>query len=128
MEMPKTTSKEEAVLKKMDANPNAPRYVSCDLTPAQKLELNEFIAGGMTEDLWQWLIGTVMSGHVVTMKTLDVGYQCSVTGAAAHGAHANKCLISRSSTPERAVWSVHFKDSVVLKSVWPVTNRLEELD
>jgi hypothetical protein len=126
--MPKTTPKEEAALKRLEANPNAPRYVSCDLTAIQKHELDEFIVGGTAEDLWQWLMGTVMQGHVVTMKTLDVGYQCSVTGAATHAAHANKCLISRSSSPERAAWSVHFKDSVVLKSVWPVTNRLEELD
>jgi hypothetical protein len=128
MEMPKTTSREEAALKKLDGNPNAPRYVSCDLTPAQKRELDEFIEGGNSEGLWNWIMGTVMSGHVVTLKTLDVGYQCAVTGAATHAAHANKCLISRSSTPERAAWSVHFKDSAILKGNWPVTNRLEELD
>jgi hypothetical protein len=126
--MPKTTPREEAELKKMDRNGSAPRYVSCDLSKAQKEDLNAFIEGGNVEDVWQWVSQQVIAGHSVSLRSLDVGYQCSVTGNVNHAAHPNTCLISRSSTPERALWSVMFKDTALLHGVWPVTNRLEDLD
>lgn len=125
--MPKTTPKEEAALKAMDRN-GAPRYVSCDLNKAQKEELDVFIEGSGLEDLHQWLMQAVMNNHTFSVRGLDVGYQCSVTGTKSHTTHENICLISRSSTPERAMWSVMFKDTMILHGVWPVTNRLEDLD
>ncbi len=126
--MPKTTPREEAVLKKLDQNGNAPRYVACDLNVAQKRELDAFIEGGTLEDLHQWLVQQVMKNHSISVRSLDVGFQCSLTGGKQSGPHENICLISRSSTPERAMWSVMFKDVTILKGVWPVTNRLEDLD
>lgn len=126
--MPKTTPREEAVLKSMDKNPNAPRYVSCDLNAAQKRELDAFIEESELSDLHQWLMQAVMANHTVSIRVLDVGYQCSLTGSKGNTSHENICLISRSSTPERALWSVMFKDTTVLHGVWPVTNRLEDLD
>lgn len=126
--MPKTTSREEAALKAMDKNGTAPRYVSCDLNVTQKKELDTFIEDSSLEDLHQWAMGRVMDNHVLSMRGLDVGYQCSLTGTKHHQTHENICLISRSSTPERAMWSVMFKDTMLLHGVWPVTNRLEDLD
>ncbi len=126
--MPKTTPREEAALKRIEHNGNAPRYVACDLSVAQKRELDAFIEGGTLEDLHQWLVGRVIDNHTVSVRSLEIGYQCSVTGSTAHAAHPNTCLISRSSTPERALWSVMFKDTSILHGVWPVTNRLEDLD
>lgn len=126
--MPKTTPKEEAALKALDKNPNAPRYVSCDLSVAQKAQLDAFIEASDISDLHQWAMGRVMDNHTLSLRVLDVGYQCSLTGSAHSTAHPNICLISRSSTPERALWSVMFKDTTILQGKWPVTNRLEDLD
>jgi len=126
--MPKTSPKEDAAIKKLDSNPNAPRYVNCDLTKGQKESLVAFIADTDDEDLWKWLEQVVVGNHSISVKSLDVGYQCSVTGQARHGTHANICLISRASTATKAIWSCFYKDTEVLKGVWPVTNRMEELD
>lgn len=126
--MPKTTPKEEAVLKAMERNPNAPRYVACDLNAAQKRELDKFVEETTTEDANQWAMGRVMDNHTLSLKVLDVGYQCSLTGSKGNQGHENICLISRSSTPERALYSVMFKDTSLLHGIWPVTNRMEDLD
>ena len=126
--MPKTTPREEAALKSMDKNPNAPRYVSCDLSAAQKTELNSFIEESELGDLHQWAMDRVMNNHTLSIRVLDVGYQCSLTGSKGNTSHENTCLISRSSTPERALWSVMFKDTLILHGTWPITNRLEDLD
>src|ERR1035437_4525409 len=126
--MPKTTPREEAALKSMDKNPSAPRYVSCDLSAAQKTELNSFIEESELGDLHQWAMDRVMNNHTLSIRVLDVGYQCSLTGSKGNTSHENTCLISRSSTPERALWSVMFKDTLILHGTWPITNRLEDLD
>jgi len=126
--MPRTTPKEELLLKKMDANPNTPRYVNCDLTKQQKESLVVFIQDTDNESLWTWIEMTVGAGHSVSLKPLEVGFQCSVTGQTRHGQHANVCLISRASTAIKSMWSCYYKDSEILKGVWPITNRMEELD
>lgn len=126
--MPKTTPKEDATLKAMDKNPNAPRYVSCDLSVKQKRELDEFIEATSKEDLMSYLVSSVMRNHSFSVRVLEVGYQCAMTGTKGHVTHENICLISRSSTPERAMYSVMFKDIVILGGTWPVSNRLEDLD
>jgi hypothetical protein len=126
--MPKTTPREEAALKKLDANPNAPRYVSCDLDREQKESLLAFIADTEHIDLLAWIDYRVGSGHILSTKGLEVGYQASLTGTQHSSDHVNCCLISRASTPLKAIWSVFFKDQEILKGVWPVSNRMEELD
>jgi hypothetical protein len=126
--MPKTTPREEAAVAKIEKNGNAPRYVSCDLNAAQKRELDGFIEATSVEDMHQWAMQQVLDGHTISIRSLDVGYQCSLTGSTNHRSHPNQCLISRSSTPERAKYSVMFKDATILHGVWPVVNRLEDLD
>lgn len=126
--MPKSTPREEATLKKLDQNPNAPRYVTCDLNKAQKEALTAFIDESDVEDLIAWINHRVGSEHILSTKGLDVGYQASLTGTSRSTDHANQCLISRSDSPSRALWSVYFKDQEVLKGIWPVTNRIEDLD
>lgn len=125
--MPKTTPREEAAVKKLDQN-GAPRYVACDLTVTQKKELDAFIDGATLEELHQWMIGRIMANHSISVRVLDVGFQCSLTGSKGNSNHENICLISRSSTPHRAMWSVMFKDVKILQGTWPVSNRLEDLD
>jgi hypothetical protein len=126
--MPKTTPREETTLKKMEQNPNAPRYVSCDLNKAQKDALLVFIEETEDRDIIAWIDMRVGDNHILSTKGLDVGYQASLTGTSQARDHANCCLISRASTPSKALWSVFFKDQEVLKGLWPVTNRLEDLD
>jgi len=126
--MPKSTPREEAVLKKMDANPNAPRYVQCDLTKQQKESLTVYIQDTDLEDLLSWMCEKVSDNYSISMKSLDVGYQCSLTGTPKQSSNANVCLISRSSDPARAVWSVMFKQKELLPPIWPVSNRIEDLD
>nr|CRY96313.1 hypothetical protein [uncultured prokaryote] len=126
--MPKSTPREEAALRKMDANPNAPRYVTCDLSKAQKDALVDYINTETAEALLEWIERRVGDNHTLSIKSLDVGFQCSLTGTTKQTDHANMCLISRASTGERAIFSVMFKDAVLLKGVWPITNRLDDLD
>ena len=126
--MPKTTPKEEAFLKKLDANPNVPKYVQCDLNKAQKEALLAFIDESDVEDLIAWIDMRVGDSHILSTKHLEVGFQASLTGMSNARDHGNVCLISRASTPSKALWSVYFKDSQILKGVWPVSNRLEDLD
>ncbi len=126
--MPKTTPREEAALKKLDSNGASFHYVACDLTVQQKLSLDVFIEQTDLEDLHKWLSKTVLANHSISIKVLPIGFQCSVTGSKGSNAHENVSLISRSSSPERALWSAMFKDVEILHGVWPVTNRLEDLD
>ena len=126
--MPKTTPREEAAIAKLDKSPNAPRYVTCDLSKAQKDALLEYIGDTDEEDLLRWIEDRVQYGHTLSIRSLDVGYQCSLTGSSRSTDHANMCLISRASSGIKAAWSVMYKDTVLLNGVWPVVNRLEELD
>lgn len=126
--MPKSTPREEAVLKKEALTNNAPRYVTCDLTKAQKEGLTQFIDESDIESLIAWINYRVGDNHTLSTKGLDVGYQASLTGTAKCRDHAGECLISRSDSPSRALWSVYYKDSEILKGIWPVTNRIEDLD
>ena len=87
-----------------------------------------FIEESDTEELIKWIDSRVGNSHTLSTKPLEVGYQAALTGNSHSTDHANKCLISRASTPSKALWSIYFKDSEVLKGIWPVTNRMEDLD
>ncbi len=126
--MPKSTPREDAALKKLDANPNAPRYVQCDLTAEQKKVFATFMEESEITDFIQWIDQTVGNNYTLSMKSLDVGYQCSLTGTAKQSGNANVCLISRASSPSKAAWSVYYKATQILPLIWPVSNRLEDLD
>ena len=126
--MPKSTPREESALRKLDSNPNAPRYVQCDLSKAQKEGLLAFIDESDTEALIRWIDQRVGDNHILSTKHLEVGFQASLTGQPGARDHANICLISRASTPSNALWSVYYKDSEILKGNWPVSNRIEDLD
>jgi hypothetical protein len=126
--MPKSTPREEAALKKLDASSNAPKYVSCDLSKAQKESLTVYIQDTDLEELVKWMCDKVSDEYTITMRSLDVGYQCSLTGTPKQRANAGACLISRSDSPLRSIWSVMFKTVEILPPIWPISNRLEDLD
>ena len=105
------------------------RFVTCELTPEQKLVLATWAADLDTEEWIGWLTSTVTLGHVVSMRANEVGYQCSVTGGSRDGSvHAGLSLVARASTPVKALQAAMFKDQNVLAGVWPVTDRKSELD
>jgi hypothetical protein len=75
-----------------------------------------------------WIDGRVGLGHVISLKSADVGYMCSLTGERESSGHMGVSLVARASTPVRALRSCMYKDEMVLQGQWPATSRLEELD
>lgn len=105
------------------------RFVTCDLTPEQKAILVAWVAELDTEEWVGWLTSTVTLGHVVSVRSNEVGYQCAVTGGIRDGSvHSGLSLVARASTPLKALQAAMFKDQNVLAGVWPVTDRKSELD
>src|SRR5216683_1964720 len=128
--MPKTTpnptATEQKALAKM--NGNGPQFVRCELNKAQKEQLVHWASETDTEDAVKWLFAKAESGHVVSLRTNEVGYQCSVTGVFESSGHNNQSLVARASSAERALYAAMFRVVVVLEGIWPISNRLDELD
>jgi hypothetical protein len=133
--MPKTTSKEAAVDQAKAAqngkpwtNKDAPRFVRCDLSPQQKVALTMWAADAEETDLLKWVEVRVTLGHVLSIRSNEVGFQCSLTGGTEGSGHLGVSLVARASTPLRAVYACWYRDEVVLEGKWPVSNTLDELD
>jgi hypothetical protein len=110
------------------ANGTGPQYVRCDLNKAQKEQLTLWHAELEEMDMCKWLYYKVERGHTVSLKCLEAGYQCSVTGTTEGSQHLNLCLIARASTPEKSIAGAMFRDTVILEGVWPASGRLDDLD
>lgn len=126
--MPKTEPKNTPAANELKSNGNGPLYVRCDLNAEQKRLLAEWTEQQEDMDLIKWVNTVVTLGHTVSIRSNQVGYQCSLTGTSEQNGHHNKTLISRASTPIRALYSVWYKDEIVLKGKWEVADRLAELD
>lgn len=128
--MPKTTPNpvKELPDEKTAANGKGPTFVRCDLNKAQKEQLIHWHSETDIEDVLKWMFHKADNGHVVSLRTNDVGYQCSVTGVFESSGHKDVCLIARASSSEKALYGAMFRDVVVLQGIWPSTNRLDELD
>jgi hypothetical protein len=114
---------------KAAAEPVAVKFVTCDLTKAQKDILAAWVLDLDTADMLDWLTKAVELAHVVSVRANEVGYQCSVTGGTRDGSpHAGLCLVARASTPIKAVQSAMFKDQNVMAGEWPSVDRKSELD
>jgi hypothetical protein len=109
-------------------NGAGPQFVRCELTKAQKEQLVHWHAETDLEDAVKWLFRMAENGCVVSLRTNDVGYQCSVTGVFESSGHKDQCLVARASTAEKALYGAMFRDIVVLEGVWPVSSRLDDLD
>lgn len=107
---------------------NGPRFVRCDLVKAQKEQLQSWAADEELVDTLAWLYNKVINGHVVSLRSLEVGYQCSVTGMTEASGHKDMVLTAKASTPERALMGARFRDEVVLIEGWPSGDALAELD
>jgi len=128
--MPKTqqapTPTEQKALAKL--NGSGPQFVRCELSKDQKQQLIHWAHETDTEDAVKWMFQKAESGHVVSLRTNEVGYQCSVTGVFESSGHNNQSLVARASSAEKALYAAMFRDVVVLAGIWPVSNRLDELD
>jgi hypothetical protein len=127
--MPKTTPRAEAVTTEKPWNPkDAPRFVRCELNFDQKALLVTW-AGELEDiDLLKWLEGRVMSGHTLSVRLNEVGYQCSLTGTREASGHVGMSLVARASTPLRALQGCMYRDELVLTAGWPISSLMSELD
>jgi hypothetical protein len=107
---------------------NGVRYVRCELNKAQKEQLAGWAEEAEDVDLLAWVHNRVSSGHVLSIRSEDVGYRATLTGMRESSGHLNQCLISRASTSVRALQSLWFKDEVLLSGAWPISGSADELD
>jgi len=126
--MPATTKKPADAQPKVWDRKEAPRYVRCELSKDQKTALAAWAEELEDADLLSWIGGRVESGHVLSIKSLAVGYQVSLTGDREASGHYGISLVARASTAVRALYSCMYKDELVLQGVWPATNSVDELD
>jgi hypothetical protein len=128
--MPATKPNPDKAADKAKANGqiSGPRFVRCDLNPAQKEQLVHWSSELEDMDMLKWLWYKVERGHVVSIRYNEVGYQCSVTGTSEGSGHKDQSLVARASTPERAVHGAMFRDQVVLEGNWPLSGLLDDLD
>jgi hypothetical protein len=110
------------------ANGNGPLFVKCELSAEGKRKLAEWAETAEEQDMLKWLELMVTRGHTISVRSNEVGFQCSVTGSTEASGHHNKSLVARASTPLRALYSAWYRDQIVLQGVWTVVDRLTELD
>jgi len=126
--MPKTTPKSEAAEDKRWDGKQAPKYARCDLSAEQRELLKQWSSELEDVDLLKWIETEVSRGHVLSIRSNEVGYQASLTGVREASGHFGVTLIGRASTAVRAVQSLMYRDAMVLSGVWPATDSNSELD
>lgn len=126
--MPKTTPKTEVPATTAWDGKAAPKYVRLDLSTEQKKLLATWAAELENIDLLTWMENQVSRGHVLSVRSNEVGYQCSLTGTREASGHMGMCLVGRASTAIRAVEAVMYRDEMVLQGVWPVSSLTSDLD
>lgn len=128
--MPKTEPKpiDRLPVDKAKANGNAPSFVRCELSADMKRQLEGWALELEDMDLWKWVCDMVTRGYTISIRSNEVGYQCSVTGVTESSGNKDKCLVSRASTPHKSLQSAMFKTTVILESLWPASRGLDELD
>lgn len=127
--MPATTPNPSKVHPQQNGNA-APLYVKCDLNAEQKLLLKAWADDAENIDVIAWIDKAGDAGDILTVKHIvgQDGYQASLTGGELSVSHKGKCLISRASSPWKAIMSLMYKDEVVLQGSWAVTERGLDLD
>lgn len=136
--MPATTPKQKPFPEEDKANAKAkngdyvrPVFIRCDLTAEQKREMAEWANNLNADNLLDYLTESVEEGYTVSLKVAEVGYQCSLTqsGAAQIGRkNVGKSLVTRASTPERAVWALYYKHTQVLEKDWGTGGQESQLE
>jgi hypothetical protein len=126
--MPKTTLNPIKAEIPATLNGKGPQFVKCDLNAEQKKKLAEWSEEAEDIDMLKWVTNMVTSGHTISVRCNEVGFQCSVTGAYESSGHMNKSLVARASTPLRALYAAWYRDEFVLQGHWVIVDRLTELD
>lgn len=106
-------------------------FVRCDLSAEQKKEMAEWANSRTADDMLTYLDESIRDGYTLSVKEAEQGYQASLTQAkkAAVGIpNVGKCLVTRASTPERALWSLYHKHINVLEKDWSRGNEEALLD
>lgn len=135
--MPATTpnpAKSAAESNGNSKNHNMPLFVDLSLTREQKEHLVQWIEETEWVDLLGWVDKMVEDGHTISIKPIiDAGvfqnaYIVSVTGTRLSASHVDKCLTARASTPQKALFSAMYRDTVILGGIWVVTDKRVDLD
>lgn len=136
--MPATTPKQKPFPEEERTNGKAsngdyirPMFVRCDLTADQKREMAMWANNLNADDLLNYITESVTDGYTLSVKVAEVGYQCSLTqtgGAQIGKKNAGKSLVTRASTPERAIWALYYKHTQVLEKDWGAGGQEAQLE
>jgi hypothetical protein len=126
--MPKTTPRpkpfgdgEEEVEKRQNNGYVKPTFVRCDLTADQKLEMANWANACNADDLLDRIVVSTSEGYILSLKPSEEGYQASLTQSRKPSIgvpNTGMSLVTRASTPERALWSLYYKHTQVLGKDW----------
>lgn len=108
-----------------------PAFVRCDLSSEQKVLLAKWANDLGGNDLLDYIVDSIKDGYTLSIKEAEVGYQSSLTQgkqAAIGVPNAGKCLVTRASTPERALWSLYYKHTQVLEKDWGSASMEQQLE
>jgi hypothetical protein len=136
--MPATTSKPKPFPEAAQSNGKEksngyqrPIFVRCDLSPDQKKELADWANKSRADDLLDHIVQSINEGYILSAKEAEVGYQASITQGKSPGIgvpNVGKCLVTRASTPERALWSLYYKHTQVLEKDWGSASMEQQLE
>lgn len=105
------------------------RYAKCDLTAGQKEDLKRWREGiASLEALAEWVDKHVANGHTLTLRSQEVGYQATLSGVREASGHKDISLVARSRSPMNAVFSLQYKDEVILHGKWEAQDWTSDLD
>jgi hypothetical protein len=108
-----------------------PSFVRCDLTSEQKAEMAKWANNSSADDLLDRIVQSVKDGYTLSVKEGEIGYQASLTqsrGAGVGVPNVGKCLVTRASAPERALWSLYYKHTQVLELDWGKASMEQQLE
>jgi hypothetical protein len=108
-----------------------PSFVRCDLGADQKKEMAQWANNLGGNDLLDLLVVSITEGYTLSCKEAEVGYQASLTQGKSAGIgvpNVGKCLVTRASSPERALWSLYYKHTQVLEKDWSSASAEQQLE
>jgi hypothetical protein len=108
-----------------------PAFVRCDLSADQKREMAQWANNLGGNDLLDYIVESVKAGYTLSIKEGEVGYQSSLTqskGAGIGVVNVGKCLVTRASSPERALWSLYYKHTQILEKDWSSASAEQQLE
>jgi hypothetical protein len=107
-------------------------YVRCNLTSEQKKEMAEWANSKKSDDMLDYIDELCEEDYVLSVKPgKDGGCQASLTSAkqvSIHNRNSGKSLVTRASTPIRAIWSILYKHYEVLGRDWSQGSTDVDLD